>query len=236
MSLSKKQQDLSSKNQSNFSNLSALFLNCTLKPSSKDSHTQDLMNNSIEILESNGVSTEMLRPVDYDLPPGVSPDMSENGFDNDDWPGIQQKVLDADILVIGTPTWLGAKSSICTKVIERLDAYSGKLNDKDQSIYYGRVGACVITGNEDGAKHIGMNLLYSLQHMGYVIPPQVDTYWNGEAGPGASYGDESDNGPVGYDNDYTNQTTAIMSWNLMHMAKMIADSDGIPAHGNQRSN
>lgn len=236
MSLSEKQQYLSGTKEYDFSDLNALFLNCTLKPSPKHSHTQDLMNNAKAIMEANDVSTETLRPVDCDLPPGVSPDMSDEGFDNDDWPQIQQKVLDTDILVIGSPIWLGEKSSICTKVIERLYAYSGKLNDKDQSIYYGRAGACIITGNEDGAKHCSMNILYSLQHMGYVIPPQADIYWNGEAGPGPSYGDESDNGPVGYDNDFTKQNTGILSWNLMHMAKIIADAGGMPAHGNQRSN
>ncbi|MEQ9447870.1 MAG: flavodoxin family protein, partial [Rhodospirillaceae bacterium] len=89
------------------------------------------------------------------------------------------------------------KSSVCTRVIERLYGYSGKLNDKGQYAYYGRVGGCVITGNEDGVKHCSMNILYSLQHLGYVIPPQSDTGWIGEAGPGHSFGDD---GKVGLDN------------------------------------
>ncbi len=219
-----------------YSNLSALYLNCTLKKSPKRSHTEDLMNNSIEILENNGVSTEMIRPVDYEIPPGVKPDMTEQGYDVDDWPQIQQKVLDADILVIGSPIWLGQKSAICKKVIERLYASSGKLNEKNQSIYYGRVGGALMTGNEDGYKHNNAYILYSLSHMGYTIPPQVDTGWVGPAGPGPSYGDESDSGtPVGYDNKFTQQTTKIMSWNLMHLAKMIKDAGGIPTEGNQRS-
>lgn len=227
---------METKEVSDFSSLSALYLNCTLKKSSKRSHTEDLLNNSVEILKKNGVSTELIRPIDYEIPPGVSPDMTKQGYEIDDWPEIQQKVLEADILVIGSPIWLGQKSAVCKKVIERLYASSGKLNEKNQSIYYGRVGGCLMTGNEDGYKHNNSYILYSLQHMGYVIPPQVDSGWVGEAGPGPSYGDESDSGtPIGYDNKFTKQTTKIMSWNLMHLAKMIKDAGGIPTKGNQRS-
>ncbi len=91
-------------------------------------------------------------------------------------------MLAADILVLGTPIWLGEKSSVCTKVIERLYGYSGHLNEQGQWIYYGRVGGVLVTGNEDGIKHVAMNVLYSLQHLGYVIPPQADAGWIGEAG------------------------------------------------------
>lgn len=220
---------------SDFSDLKALFLNCTLKRSPKHSHTQDLMSNSIQILEDNGVSVDSIRPVDYNLPPGISPDMSEDGYDRDDWPQLQEKVLNADILVLGSPIWLGQKSSVCKKVIERLYAYSGKLNDQKQSVYYGRVSGCIITGNEDGIKHCSAGILFSLQHLGYTIPPQAETGWIGEAGPGPSYGDESEDGPVGYDNEFTQRTTRIMTWNLMHLARMLKDAGGIPAKGNQRS-
>ncbi|MCZ6824779.1 MAG: flavodoxin family protein, partial [Gemmatimonadetes bacterium] len=91
---------------------------------------------------------------------------------------------------------------------------------------------CLITGNEDGAKHCCMNILYSLQHLGYVIPPQADAAWLGEAGPGPSYLDPGSGGP---ENDFTNRNTTFMTWNLMHLARMIKDAGGIPAHGNQRS-
>lgn len=233
MALSKDQQELVAANNHDFSGLTALYLNCTLKPSPQHSHTEDLMKNSTAILEANGVSVEILRPVDYTLPPGISPDMSKERFEKDDWPRIQEKVLDADILVLGSPIWLGEKSSVCTKVIERLYAYSSKKNDKEQYIYYGRVGGCIITGNEDGIKHCSAGILFSLQHLGYMIPPQADAGWIGEAGPGPSYGDESEDGPVGYDNKHTQRTTEFMAWNLMHSAKMLKDSGGFPAHGNQ---
>lgn len=183
-------------------------------------------------MEENGVKTEVIRPVDYHIPPGVYPDMSEHGFERDDWPEIQQKVLDADILIIGTPIWLGEKSSECTKVIERLYGYSGNQNDAGQYVYYGRTGGCIITGNEDGAKHCAMSIMYGLQHLGYVIPPQTDAAWLGEAGPGPSYLDEGSGGP---ENDFTQRNTTFLTWNVMHMARMIKDQGGIPALGNQRS-
>jgi len=127
---------------------------------------------------------------------------------------------------------LGEKPSVCTKTIERLYSSSGDLNEHGQYAYYGRTGGCLITGNEDGAKHCAMNILYSLQHLGYVIPPQADAGWLGEAGPGPSYLDPGSGGP---ENDFTNRNTSFMTWNLMHMARMIKDADDIPAHGNQRS-
>ncbi len=215
-----------------YSDLSAVFINTSLKRSSETSHTQILMDVAIAIMESQGVKTTTLRAADLDIPPGVQPDMTEHGWDSDGWPALQKQVMAANILVIGTPIWLGDKSSICTRVIERLYGYSGKLNDKGQWAYYGRVGGCIVTGNEDGIKHCAMNILYSLQHLGYVIPPQADAGWIGEAGPGPSYGDD---GKVGLDNDFTQRNTTFMAWNLMHMARMLKDAGGIPAHGNQKA-
>lgn len=235
MTLSEKQKQLCEDSETDFSNLSALFLNCTLKPNPTESHTETLIEVSQTILEKNDVSTEVIRPADYNIAPGVYPDMTEHGFEEDDWPEIQQKVMDANILVIGSPIWLGEKSSVATKVIERLYGYSGNLNDKGQYAYYGRVGGCLITGNEDGIKHCSMSILYGLQHLGYVIPPQADAGWIGEAGPGPSYGDEGEYGPVGFDNEFTQRNTTFMTWNLMHMAHMLDQAGGIPAHGNQRS-
>ncbi|MGI8860535.1 MAG: flavodoxin family protein [Rubrobacteraceae bacterium] len=215
-----------------FSGLSALFLNCTLKRSPEMSHTEGLVRISRAIMEKNGVSVEELRPVDYDIAYGVWPDMKGHGWEKDDWPEIYEKVKRADILVISSPIWLGEKSSVCTKVIERLYSTSSDLNEAGQYAYYGRVGGCLITGNEDGVKHCSMNILYSLQHLGYTIPPQADAGWIGEAGPGPSYLDPGSGGP---ENDFTNRNTTFLTWNLMHLARMIKDAGGIPAHGNQRS-
>ena len=215
-----------------FTDLRALFLNCTLKPTPELSHTEGLIEISKAIMEKNGIAVEILRPVDYDIAYGVHPDMRKLGWEADDWPAIYEKVVAADILVIGSPIWLGEKSSVCTKVIERLYSSSGDLNQAGQYAYYGRVGGCLITGNEDGAKHCSMNIIYSLQHLGYTVPPQADACWVGEAGPGPSYLDPGSGGP---ENDFTNRNTTFMTWNLMHLARMIKDAGGIPAHGNQRS-
>jgi multimeric flavodoxin WrbA len=218
--------------QFDFSDLKALFLNCTLKKSPERSHTEGLMKRSQSIMEKVGVKTKMLRAADFNIPPGVYPDMTEHGFDQDEWPRIFKQVMEADILVIGSPIWLGEKSSVCQRVIERLYGQSGELNEQGQYAYYGRVGGLLVTGNEDGIKHIGMGVLYSLQHLGFTIPPQADAGWIGEAGPGPSYLDKGSGGP---ENDFTNRNTTFMTWNLMHMARMLKDNGGIPAHGNQRS-
>jgi multimeric flavodoxin WrbA len=232
MTLSQKQEQLCESSRWDFSDLRALFLNCTLKKSPERSHTEGLIAISRAILEKNGVATDVIRPVDHDLAFGVWPDMTEHGWDNDEWPALLEKVMAADILVLGTSIWLGEKTSVCTQVIERLYAASGLLNDAGQYAYYGRVGGALITGNEDGAKHCAMNILYSLQHLGYVIPPQADAAWLGEAGPGPSYLDEGSGGP---ENDFTNRNTTFMTWNLLHLARMLKDAGGVPAHGNQRS-
>ena len=230
--LNERQEQWCAESRWDFSDLKALFLNCTLKRSPELSHTDGLVRISRAIMERNGVGVEALRPVDYDIAFGVYPDMREHGWEKDDWPAIFEKVEAADILVITSPIWLGEKSSVCTQVIERLYANSHILNAEGQYAYYGRVGGCLITGNEDGAKHCSMNILYSLQHLGYVIPPQADAGWLGEAGPGPSYLDEGSGGP---ENDFTNRNTTFMTWNLLHLARMIKDAGGIPAHGNQRS-
>ena len=230
--LNERQEKWCAESQWDFSDLKALFLNCTLKRSPELSHTDGLVRIARAIMERNGVAVEALRPVDYDIAFGVYPDMREHGWEKDDWPAIFEKVAAADMLVITSPIWLGEKSSVCTQVIERLYANSHILNEEGQYAYYGRVGGCLITGNEDGAKHCSMNILYSLQHLGYVIPPQADAAWLGEAGPGPSYLDEGSGGP---ENNFTNRNTTFMTWNLLHLARMIKDAGGIPAHGNQRS-
>jgi len=232
MGLNDKQEDLCTNRPADYSDLRALFLNCTLKKSPQASHTQGLIDISAEIMRKNGVHCDVLRPVDFDIAFGVYGDMTDHGWSKDDWPQLYEKVKAADILVLGTAIWLGEKTSVCTQVIERLYANSHVLNQYGQYADYGKVGGCLITGNEDGAKHCAMNIVYSLQHLGYTIPPQADAAWLGPAGPGPSYLDEGSGGP---ENDFTNRNTTFMTWNLLHMARMLKDAGGIPAHGNQRS-
>jgi multimeric flavodoxin WrbA len=218
--------------QTDYSDLRAFFINCTLKRSPEVSNTQGLMDISMEIMRRKGVEVECIRAIDHDIAVGVWPDMTEHGWETDEWPEIFDRVIASDILVLGMSIWLGEKSSVATQIIERLYGNSHLLNDAGQYAYYGRVGGCLVTGNEDGVKHCAMNTLYSLQHLGYVIPPQADSGWIGEAGPGPSYLDEGSGGP---ENDFTNRNTTFMTWNLLHLARMLKDAGGIPAHGNQRS-
>ena len=215
-----------------FTGLRAMFVNCTLKRSPDPSHTEGLVEASASLMRKHGVEVEVLRAVDHDIATGVYLDMTEHGWSHDDWPSIHERVMASQILVLAGPIWLGDNSSVTKRVIERLYAGSGILNDAGQYAYYGRVGGCLITGNEDGIKHCAMNILYSLQHLGYTIPPQADAGWIGEAGPGLSYLDEGSGGP---ENDFTNRNTAFMTWNLMHAARMLQQAGGIPAYGNQRS-
>lgn len=215
-----------------YSDLTALFVNCSLKRSPEPSHTQALMDVAVGVMRAQGVGIDVARAVDLELAPGVQPDMREHGAAADDWPALFERVLAADILVVGTPIWLGEKSSVCTRLVERLYGNSGQLNEQGQWIYYGRVGGCIVTGNEDGAKHCAMNVLYSLQHLGYTIAPQADACWLGEAGPGPSYADPGAGGPQ---NAFTQRNTVFAAWNLMHMAALLKRAGGVPAHGNQRA-
>lgn len=223
-------------NTYDFNGLRALFFNGTLTKSPGASHTDSLIKLSTAIMKKHGVDTEVIRVIDHDIATGVYPDMREHGWSKDDWPAMYKKVEAADILVLAGPIWLGDNSSMTKKVIERLYACSSLLNEKGQYAYYGKVGGSLITGNEDGVKHCTMNTLYSLQHLGCVIPPQADAGWIGEVGPGLSYGDKREDGTrEGVDNDFTNRNTTFMTWNLMHLAKLLKDNGGIPAYGNQRS-
>jgi len=226
------QEQLCADSRWDFSDLRAVYVNCTLKRSPEVSNTQGLADRSIAIMERNGVAVEQIRAIDHEIATGIYPDMTEHGWARDEWPALFERIIAADILVLLSPIWLGEKSSVCTQIIERLCGNSHLLNEDGQYSYYGRVGGCLITGNEDGVKHCAMNILYSLQHLGYAIAPQADAGWIGEAGPGPSYLDE-DSG--GIENDFTNRNTTFMTWNLLHLARTLKDAGGIPAHGNQRT-
>ena len=215
-----------------FTGIKAIFVNCTLKKSPELSHTGGLIDVSAGIMRKHGVHVDVLRAVDHDIATGVYPDMTEHGWATDEWPVLFPTILAADILVVAGPIWLGDNSSVTKRLIERLYGCSSLLNDAGQYAFYGRVGGCLITGNEDGVKHCASNVLYSLQHLGYTIPPQADAGWIGEAGPGPSYLDPGSGGP---DNDFTNRNTTFMTWNLLHMAQLLRSAGGIPAYGNQRS-
>jgi multimeric flavodoxin WrbA len=207
--------------------LKALFLNGSLKKSPEPSHTEALMRESMGIFEGAGFETEMVRFVDYPVAFGVDKDMGPGSVwgEADAWPHIFGKVMAANAVVIGSPIWIGNPSSACIQLLERLYAHSSDTNEKGQYIYYNKVGGCVVTGNEDGGKFVSSRILYSLQHIGFTVPPGADSYWVGEAGPGPSYME------AGRANDFTKTTLRLMSWNLIHFARMLAERP-IPAEGN----
>jgi multimeric flavodoxin WrbA len=202
--------------------LKAALLNCTLKKSPEVSNTQALMDHVIEWLEKLDVECETVRVVDYKIPFGVS---SDEG-DGDEWPQILEKILTADILIIGTPIWFGVRGSVCQMVIERLDGTYNDTNEVGQYPLYNTVAGVVVTGNEDGAHDAAATTLFNLSHLGCTIPPNADTYWVGDSGPGPSYIEAK-----GWESNYTAKTTSWMAHNVVHFARMLKEHP-IPPEGN----
>ena len=214
--------------------LRAALINCSLKDDPGQSHTDRLLDRVGGIMEAEGVVVDRIHALEHHIAFGMVMDATENGADRDDWPALHERIMDADIVVLGSPIWLGVKSSVATLVVERLYAFSAETNEAGQYLYYGKTAGCVVTGNEDGVKACSMDILYAMQHIGFTIPPQADCGWLGDIGPGPSYGDADDDGgtPAGFDSEFTNKNTTFMTWNLMHMASMLRRNGGIPAVGN----
>ena len=202
--------------------LKAVLLNCTLKKSPAVSNTQALMDIVIGNLKGLDVECETIRIVDHNIPFGVS---SDEG-DGDDWPRILEKILGAEILIIGMPIWFGVRSSVAQLVIERLDGTYNDTNEVGQYPLYNTVGGVVVTGNEDGAHDCSATTLFNLSHLGCTIPPNADTYWVGEAGPGPSFIEAN-----GENHPYTRKTAGWMAHNVVHLARMLKENP-IPAEGN----
>jgi multimeric flavodoxin WrbA len=91
---------------------------------------------------------------------------------------------------------------------------------------YNKVAGCVVTGNEDGAHDVAANTLFNMTHLGCTVPPNVDTYWVGEAGPGPSFIEAG-----GEKHDYTQRTSRWTAHNLVHLARLLKEHP-IPAEGN----
>ena len=200
-------------------NLHALALNCTLKPSPAESSTDILLDELSEALRKEGVAVdEPVRVVDLDIKPGVT---SDEG-DGDAWPELRRRVLDADILVLGTPVWMGQPSSVAKRVLERLDAFLGETDDQGRMISYDKVAVAAVVGNEDGAHHISAELFQALDDVGFTIPAGAVTYWVGEAMGSTDYKD-LDPKP-----EKVLSTTATVARNAAHLAGLLAEH-GYPA-------
>ena len=160
--------------------LKAVLLNCTLKKSPAPSNTEGLLDIVIGHLHDLGVETEVIRPVDYNIPFGVDSDLG----DGDEWPQILEKILAADILIMGMSIWFGVRSSVCQMVIERLDGTYNMTNDVGQYPMYNKVGGVVVTGNEDGAHASAETTVFNLTHLGFTIRPTPTPTGSATPGPG----------------------------------------------------
>lgn len=193
----------------------ALFLNCTLKYSPEVSNTRALIDKAVALFRELGVESEVVRVADYTIRFGTESDMGAG----DEWLGILEKIKACDILIIGSPIWFGVRSSVAQIVLERLDGTYGE-GDPGTGQYplYGKVGGVIITGNEDGAHNVAANTLFNLTHLGCTIPPNVDCYWVGDAGPGPSYIEAGGDRHL-----YTNRTIRYLVHNLAYMASLLKE-------------
>lgn len=199
--------------------LRATALNCTLSPSPAESSTELLAQQVLDELARHDVTGSVVRVVDHDVRPGVELDMG----DGDEWPGIRDTIMASDILVLATPTWLGQHSSVCQRVLERLDAELSEKDEEGRLRTYGKVAVGVVVGNEDGAHHISAVLFQSLNDVGFTIPAGGVTYWNGEAMHGTDYKD------LGSTPETVASTTATLAANAAHLAKALADAPYPPS-------
>jgi multimeric flavodoxin WrbA len=193
--------------------LHAIALNCTLKPSPAASSSELLGQQVLDALAPYDVRGEMVRVVDFDVKPGVEADMG----DGDEWPGIRDKVLAADILVFATPTWMGHMSSVAQRVLERLDAHLSETDAEGRPILAGKVAVVAVVGNEDGAHAIIADAYQGLGDVGFSIPSMGGVYWNGEAMHTTDYND-LDETP-----EAVASTTTTLTRHAAHLAKVLSD-------------
>jgi multimeric flavodoxin WrbA len=191
--------------------LTALAISCTLKPSPASSSSDLLARQLLDALAEHGVTGDLVRAVDLDIRPGVEKDMG----DGDQWPALRQRVLDADILVFVTPTWMGQHSSVAQRVLERLDAELSETDEQGRPILFDKVAIAGVLGNEDGAHHISAILFQALNDIGYTIPAQTSVYWNGEAMQTVDYRD-LDETP-----EAVSSAIATATRNAAHLARQL---------------
>ena len=193
--------------------LTAFGFNCSLKNSkdSEKSSTDVLLRQFFDALGEHGVDGEFVRAADFNIKPGVKSDEGRG----DDWPKLRKRMLAADILVIGSPIWLGQPSSIAKRVLERMDAFLDEKDERGRMPSYGKVAVTCIVGNEDGAHHSAAEILSALLEVGFTVPSGGPTYWVGEAMGSAEY------------KDFKKPPKTIDKWNKMlasntaHLAELL---------------
>ncbi|MFC8594924.1 flavodoxin family protein [Streptomyces atroolivaceus] len=191
----------------------ALAFVCTLNPSPAPSSSHLLADQVMAEFASLGVGGEVVRVADHDIRPGVQIDMG----DGDAWPALREKVMEADILLLATPIWLGHPSSVCQRVLERLDAELSETDGQGRLLTYGKVAAAAVVGNEDGAHKVSSDLFQGLNDLGFSLAPGAVTYWVGEAMQGTDYRDLD--GPP----EAVASTTRTLAVNATHLARMLND-------------
>lgn len=194
--------------------LKALALTCSLKPSSAESSAEKMAAEIAEELARYDVETEIIRAVDYDIKPGVKTDMGGD----DAWPQLRRKMLESDIFILATPTWVGHMSSVAQRIIERLDAELSETDEEGRLLTFGKVGTAAVVGNEDGAHKIVADVFQSLSDVGFTIPAAGSVYWNGEAMHKTDYKDL----------DATPEKVAVsiktLAINAVHLARLLKES------------
>ncbi|MFC9932632.1 flavodoxin family protein [Glutamicibacter sp. NPDC127525] len=191
--------------------INALILVCTLSPSPKASSSDLLARQVAAEFTEHQVHSEILRIADFDVKPGVLKDMGGG----DQWPGIRQKLLAADILVLATPIWVGHPASLAQRVLERLDAELSQTDEQGRPILFGKVGVVAVVGNEDGAHHVIADLGQGLADVGFTLPAQGSTYWVGQAMHTTDYQDLDQTPQV------TANATQIATRNAAHLARLL---------------
>ncbi len=195
--------------------LKAIALNATLKTSGGEPSSTDRMLSLIaEAMAKDGVETETIRLADFNIKPGVTSDEGEG----DDWPSIRQKILEANILILGTPVWLGQPSSVSKRALERMDAFLEETDEQGRMVSYGRVAAVAIVGNEDGAHHVSAEIYQALNDVGFTIAPNAVAYWVGEAMGSTNF--------VDLEKVPEAVTTAVnmLARNTVHLAKLTVEN------------
>ena len=199
--------------------LNAIAINCSLKRSNGEPSSTDKM---IRLIASNlskhGVETrETIRIADHDILPGVSSDEGQG----DGWPEVRRRILAADILVFGTPIWMGQMSSIAKRVVERMDAFLSETDDNGRMPSFGKVAVAAIVGNEDGAHNVTADLFQALNDVGWTIPSAAACYWVGEAMHTTDFKD------LPKVPDEVEETAAMLASNAAHLAKLLS-MEGYP--------
>ncbi|HEY9580038.1 MAG TPA: NAD(P)H-dependent oxidoreductase [Rhizorhapis sp.] len=195
--------------------LRAQPINCTLKRSSDEPSSTDKMIGLIDnALKDKAVEiAPTIRIVDHNVLPGVTSDEGEG----DDWPKLRAQILTADILVFGTPVWLGQPSSIAKRVLERMDAFLSETDDQGRMPSYSKVAVVAIVGNEDGAHAISAQLFQALNDVGWTIPAVAACYWVGEAMGSVDFKDLAETPePVA-------KTAKMLAANAAHLATLLKE-------------